>query len=81
MHNGSAGAEVEEKMSGWIVNAGGRGLQELRYARRGMATRRLAALAAPALMVIVLALAGAMPALAWNDEGHMAVAYLAYQRG
>jgi S1/P1 Nuclease len=32
------------------------------------------------LAVVVLVLATAAPALAWNDEGHMAVAYLAYQR-
>jgi len=39
------------------------------------AGRRVAALA-----VILLALVAGRPAFAWNDEGHMAVAYVAYQR-
>jgi hypothetical protein len=32
------------------------------------------------ILAILVVLAAAIPALAWNDEGHMAVAYLAYQR-
>ena len=38
--------------------------------------RRPAKLAVLALSLLILA----VPAFAWNDEGHMAVAYLAYQR-
>jgi hypothetical protein len=38
--------------------------------------RNSAKLAAQALCLVILA----VPAFAWNDEGHMAIAYLAYQR-